>query len=132
VDARIDPVGLDRTGAMTSPSGLDTVGWFNRGASPGKAGDAVIDGHFGTWNEPGVFRDLHRLHPGDAITIVWPDGRSLSFRVAAAETVGSGAHPRGLFGRSGPSRLSLITCSGQWDPAVKSYTDRLIVTAVPV
>jgi sortase (surface protein transpeptidase) len=131
VDALIQPVGLDRSGAMASPTGLETVGWFNRGASPGKSGDAVIDGHYGTWNEPGVFRELRRLQPGDAITIVWPDGRSLAFRVAAAETVASDAHPRGLFGRSGPSRMSLITCSGQWDPAARSYTDRLIVTAVP-
>lgn len=132
VDALIQPVGKDRSGAMAQPSSMETVGWFNGGAQPGKPGSAVIDGHFGVWNQDGVFRQLHRLQPGDSINIVWPDGRAIRFEVTKTETVPATAHPGGLFARAGPARLSLITCSGAWDAALGTYSDRLIVTAVPV
>src|SRR5258708_677174 len=46
VDAAIEPVGRDSLVAMSSPSSLDTVGWFNLRPKPGEAGDAVLDGHF--------------------------------------------------------------------------------------
>ena len=132
VDAQIEPLGLDQDGAMASPSALDMVGWFNRGPAPGQPGDAVIDGHFGLPAEPAVFRDLRLLRPGDAIQVVWPDGRVADFRVALSETVAASTQPSGLFARSGPARLSLITCAGKWEQSVRSYSDRLIVTATAV
>jgi hypothetical protein len=30
---------------------------------------------------------------------------------------------------SGPARLSLITCAGNWEQSQKTYSERLIVTA---
>jgi len=129
VDAVIEPVGVDSAGAMASPAGLDTVGWFNRAASPGDPGDAVIAGHYGA-GEPGVFRKLRFLRPGDQIDVVWPSGRTVSFEVASSQTVSASAHPAGLFSRAGPARLSLITCSGAWLQGPATYSDRLIVTAM--
>jgi sortase (surface protein transpeptidase) len=132
VDALIQSVGRDRKGAMASPSSLETVGWFNRGPSPGQPGDAVIDGHYGDATQAGVFRKLRWLRPGDAIQVVWPDGRTAEFEVASSEVVPANAHPPGVFARTGPARLSLITCEGAWDASRATYSDRLIVTAVPV
>jgi len=132
IDAIIQSVGRDSHGAMASPSSLDVVGWYRQGPSPGSVGDAVIAGHFGLPSQPAVFRNLHLLRPGDAVHVIWPDGRTAEFRVETADVVDAKAHPAGLFARSGPARLSLITCTGDWDQALASYTDRLIVTAVPV
>ncbi len=129
VDAAIEPVGRDSLGAMSSPSSLDTVGWFNLGPKPGEAGDAVLDGHFGLPREPAVFRDLRLLRPGDVIHVGWPDGRSAEFRVASSATVPLDANPTGLFSSGGTARLSLITCAGGWDQSRRTYTQRLIVTA---
>jgi len=56
----------------------------------------------------------------------------VAFRVTSAETVDANAHPAGLFARSGPARLSLITCAGEWENALATYSQRLIVTAVPI
>jgi sortase (surface protein transpeptidase) len=131
VDAQIESVGRTSRGAMASPSSLDTVGWFNRGPSPGEPGDAVIDGHYGVWDQPGIFRKLRWLRPGDAVQVVWPDGRMLEFEVATSQVVPANAHPTGVFALSGPARLSLITCTGAWDALHATYSDRLIVTAVP-
>jgi len=132
VDAQIQPVGMDRSGAMASPGSLETVGWFNRGPLPGQAGDAVIAGHLGLPSEPAVFSNLRLLRPGDSVQVVWPDGRLAKFRVTASELVAANAHPPGVFAKSGAPRLSLITCDGEWEQASHSYTDRLIVTAVPI
>jgi Sortase domain len=128
VDAPIVPVGVDRAGAMAVPPSLDSVGWFNRGPSPGQPGSAVIDGHYGA-SQPAVFRALRLLRPGDEIQVVWPNGRIDSFQVATKETVPLDAHPAGLFTRTGAARLSLITCSGPWIDSSRTYSDRLIVTA---
>ena len=129
VDAAIEPVGRDGNGAMTSPESLDTVGWFDQGPKPGQSGDAVLDGHFGLPSVPAVFRDLHKLRPGDAVQVSWPDGRVAVFRVVAIAAVTSSAQPAGLFATAGPARLSLITCAGTWDQSLRTYTERLIVTA---
>ena len=132
VDAQIHPVGRDTTGAMAAPGSLVDVGWFNHGPAPGESGDAVLDGHYGDWMSSGVFRQLHNLRRGDVISVVWPDGRSIDFKVTRLDTVPASSHPAGLFARTGSSRISLITCAGSWDPQLRSYKDRLIVTAVPV
>ena len=131
VDAVIQPLGRDKRGAMASPSTLDGVGWFDHSASPGGAGNAVMDGHLGLPGQPAVFRSLNLLRAGDEVHVIWTDGRTLDFRVTSSETVDANAHPAGLFARGGAARLSLITCAGEWVKALATYTDRLIVTAVP-
>lgn len=130
VDAPIDAVGLDRDGAMAAPATLDRVGWFDRGPAPGQQGDAVIDGHLGLPSQPAIFRQLARLRPGDQIRVVWPNGRVTDFTVSASQVVAADTRPEGVFSRSGPARLTLITCSGAWDQAKATYTDRLLVTAM--
>ena len=133
VDAPIERVGLDPTHAMASPSSLADVGWFEHGPSPGQPGDAVIDGHYGLPSNPAVFRNLRELAPGDALLVIWPDGRQVRFRVTSSVVIARNAPaPPGLFGAGGASRLSLITCAGAWDQANATYTQRLIVTAVRV
>ena len=133
VDALIEPVGLDRQHAMAAPGGLDDVGWYDRGPSPGQKGDAVIDGHYGLPWAPAVFRKLGTLRPGDVLLVIWPDGRRLQFRVETVASVSAGSPPpSGLFAHTGPARLSLITCGGEWVQSQRTYNERLIVTAVLV
>jgi len=130
VDAPIEPVGLDAQNAMASPRSLDTVGWFSRGSTPGEPGDAVIDGHYGLPLTPGVFRNLDKLRPGDTLQVIWPDGRRLQFRIVTASLLAANsAPPPDVFSRSGPARLSLVTCAGQWEQSQRTYSERLIVTA---
>jgi len=132
VDALIEPVGRDANGAMASPSALDVVGWFSQGPSPGEPGDAVIDGHFGLPTVPAVFRNLRLLQPGDTIQVVWPDGKAIEFRVASSNLVTAGTQPADVFSHGGAPRLSLITCAGRWEQDLRTYSDRLIVTATRV
>ena len=41
------------------------------------------------------------------------------------------ALPDGVFARSGPARLVLVTCGGPFDAATGHYLDVVVVTAVP-
>ena len=131
VDAPIERVGVDPAHAMAPPSSLSTVGWYAIGPSPGQPGDAVIDGHYGLPSYPAVFRNLHALERGDALVVIWPDGRQVTFRVTSSVVIARNAPaPSGLFGTGGAPKLSLITCAGAWDQGQATYTHRLIVTAV--
>jgi len=130
VDAPIEPVGLDAQHAMAAPSRLDNVGWFSQGPAPGEAGDAVIDGHYGLPSTPAVFRHLDQLRPGDTMQVIWPDGRQLQFRIATAAVLPANSPaPADVFSRSGPARISMITCAGTWEQGQRTYSERLIVTA---
>ena len=132
IDAVIGPVGLDREGRMAAPGRLDSVGWYSPGPSPGQPGDAVIAGHLGFASEPAVFRDLNRLRPGDVFQVVSDAGKQLNFKVQASSLVSRAARPPDLFARTGPARVSLITCAGPWDRDQSTYSQRLIVEAVAI
>lgn len=132
VNALIGRVGLDRNHAVQAPGTLTGVGWYAAGPLPDRPGDAVLDGHLGLPGEPAVFGRLAELRAGDAIVILWPDGHESTFTVASTAVVPASAPaPAGLFSRTGPSVLSLITCAGKWEQDTRTYTDRLVVNAIP-
>lgn len=132
VDAQIESLGVDRDGAMDVPPSLWTTGWYNRGPWPGENGDAVIDGHLGVVANGAIFANLRTVKPGDEITILRMDGYISKFKVESMKSYPYTARPDGLFAQSGPPRLSIITCNGQWDFAHNTYFERLIVEASPV
>lgn len=128
VDAPVVAVGTDSNGNMAVTNHSWDTGWYDRGPSPGDAGDAVITGHLDWYDtSQAVFFNLHRLAPGDEITVQRLDGVTHRFRVTSVQTVPYNAHPAGLFATSGPPRLSLITCGGTWDRKLGQYTSRVVV-----
>ena len=131
VDAAVEPVSVNDKFEMATPTRPADVGWYSIGSSPGKPGDAVFDGHLDTQTgAPAVFARLSQLKPGDSISVTLPAGVS-TFIVAKVASVPYHAVPTGLFGTDGPARLTLITCSGAWDPNQGVYLQRLVVEAVP-
>lgn len=126
---RVESVGLDRLGAMDVPRNYWNVGWYNGGPVPGDPGDAVIDGHAGYPTEPLVFARLAKIRSGDKIVVVLAGGSRRNFTVDSVKTWPAFAHPTGLFDPSGPPRLTLITCTGQFNGKSYAYKDRLVVEA---
>src|SRR4051812_23415107 len=45
VDAKIQSVGLGKSGNMAVPSNYTDAAWYRDGPAPGQLGSAVIDGH---------------------------------------------------------------------------------------
>ena len=80
VDAEIEPVGQDETGAMDVPTRVEDVAWYTGAAAPGDVGNAVIAGHLDDiYGKPAVFAQIDQLVPGDPVIVTGVDGTKLLF-----------------------------------------------------
>jgi Sortase domain len=133
VRAPIVPVGVEAGSSHVQvPSDVHVVGWYRFGPSPGAGGSAVLLGHVDSWTQgPGVFFRLRDLEPADVIRVTFANGSESSFRVVARRSYPKSGLPGGLFEREGPSFLALVTCGGSFDQATRSYSDNVVVFAVP-
>jgi hypothetical protein len=133
--ATVRPVGVDkRTGDFAVPPSVDEVGWYKFG--PGldaAAGSVVIAGHVdGATQGKGAFFRLGTLRRGDTIEVTGADGVRRRFTVVAREQWDKTKIPLAkYFDRSGQPRLTLITCGGRFDAEARSYSDNIVITAVP-
>lgn len=131
VDAPVKYVGLTSDGAMDVPKGPNEVAWFNLGPRPGESGSAVIAGHKGWKNNiPAVFGNLHKLRKGDKISVEDEKRVTTTFVVREIRIYGKDEVASDVFGSNdGKAHLNLITCTGVWNKAEKTRSDRLIVFA---
>jgi LPXTG-site transpeptidase (sortase) family protein len=134
VRAAVRPVGVDRAGELEVPEDVAEVGWYRFGPRPGDAGSAVLSGHINSAEQgPGAFVGLSKLKVGDPVTVTTGDGKTRRYRVTATKEWPKSEVPLDtLFDRSGPARLTLVTCGGGFREDVRSYKDNIAVTAVPV
>ncbi|HVY72731.1 MAG TPA: class F sortase [Candidatus Paceibacterota bacterium] len=131
VNAAVERVGKKADGSMATPSSFETTGWYELGAKPGEAGNAVIDGHVNNaLTKAGVFEHLSDVKIGDTIAVSDASGRTLTFVVSETDQYNTESAPAAeIFTASGTSQLVLITCDGQWDAAAHSYDKRFVVYA---
>jgi LPXTG-site transpeptidase (sortase) family protein len=131
VDAPVESVGSDQSGAMKTPSSFGATAWYDLGSKPGESGNAVIDGHVNNaLTKAGVFQHLASVAVGDQIDVTDRQGSQRVFTVRDIEDYPTDAAPASvIFNRDGPPQLVLITCAGDWDPKARSYDKRLVVLA---
>ena len=129
IDAAVRSVGLTPEGAMDAPKTPEDVAWFNLGPRPGEKGSAVISGHYGWKNNiPAVFDNLHKLRKGDKVYVEDKNGATIVFVVRELRTYGQNEDASDVFGSGdGKAHLNLVTCTGTWNKAQKSYSNRLVV-----
>jgi hypothetical protein len=134
VSSTLIPLGLAEDGTLQTPS-VGTpmqAGWYALGPAPGEVGPAVVVGHVDGLRQPGIFFRLHDLVPGDEIDIRRADGSSLRFFVRRIRQAPKDRFPtEEVYGPTTGPELRLITCTGSFDRAAKSYRDNLIVFAGP-
>jgi len=131
IDANVQKVGIAKSGHMAVPNNFTDVAWYKYGALPGDEGDAVFDGHVDNGLAlAGVFKHLGDIAMGDDIFIQTQSGEKLHFVVSDIEQYPYTDVPMGdIVSKTGPPRLSLITCEGAWVQGQKTYDHRLVVTA---
>lgn len=125
----VEPLGVDQWGRMDTPNNIWDVGWYNAGPVPGAPGDAVMDGHAGYPGQPLVFGRLAKIQPGQQIVVLLADGSKQVFTVVSVHSWPVRSVPPNMFESSGPPRLTLITCDGQFNSDAKTYASRLVVEA---
>jgi len=132
VVSRIVPVGVDQgTGELSVPADPAQVGWYQFGAAPGAPGAAVLAGHVDWKGQPGAFIHLDDVQPGERIEVDLGDGTSHAFVVAETHLIPKTELPPDLFARTGPAKLVLITCGGEFDRSVRRYKQNVVVVATP-
>ena len=120
---------MTKEGSMDVPKDPMNAGWYQFGPHPGDTGSATIDGHVDWWHgQTGVFADLHKLRPGDMISVEDETGAFVSFVVRDVRTYDAGADAEDVFNsHDGKAHVNIITCNGAWDSAAKQYAKRLVV-----
>lgn len=133
IDSEVRPVGVAPDGQMALPDDPAVLGWYRHGPAPGEGlGSVVVAGHldssrFGL----GPLVGLREVEVGDPVGVVRADGTRDDYTVVDVRRYDRQALPAELFARTGPERLRLVTCGGEYLPAEGGYQQNLVVTAVP-
>jgi len=129
VDARVEARGLDSNRDLATATDFRNVAWYDLGPRPGDPGNAILNGHVNWWTGDAVFTRLDQLRTGDVIRVMRADHVAVTFKVTGKQVVDAGSRIASLFAPSSRSTLTLITCTGAWNPLTQSDTRRLLVSA---
>lgn len=130
----VDAVGVADDGQMEVPARAERAGWYRFGTTPGAtSGTAVIAAHVDSVASGlGPFARLVDVAVGDVVEVTGDDGSLHRYAVTERIAIPKSAVPwDDLFTRDGPHRLALVTCGGTWRPEARSYSDNVILLAVP-
>ncbi len=132
--AEVIPVDVGGDGSLEVPEDPEILGWWRWGALPGGGrGSVVIDGHVDSADlGPGTFFRLGELRPGDPVVVESAMGNLRRYRVTGRRQFPKAELPaHDLFSTNVEERLVLITCGGRFDRSQRSYSDNIIIFAVP-
>ncbi len=132
IDAEVIEVGLVQgTNTMDVPKDGFKAGWYNQGPMPGEEGSSVITAHYDTpTGAPALFYKLKTIEKGDEFFIVDEKGKKIEYVVQQAKNIPVSTFPKDLIYKDkGFSQISLITCSGIWNPLSRDYSSRYVVIA---
>lgn len=133
VFARVQSVGVNKKGEVSSPINVYDTVWFNLSNKIGeKPGSSVLVGHVGFRSIAGVFAEIDELVSGDSITITMGDDRVFTYIVNEKKSLKLKDFSMSnylSYRGSDNSKLHLITCSGSILRGSTSYDSRLVVTA---
>ncbi|MGY1730869.1 class F sortase [Geodermatophilus sp. SYSU D01045] len=130
LDSGLVDLGLDATGALAAPADPATAGWYTGGPAPGDVGPAVLAGHVDSRSGPAVFWRLRELTSGDEVLVDRADGSTARFTVTRVERHPKDAFPTdAVYRPTADAQLRLVTCGGDFDRAVRSYEDNVVVFA---
>ena len=149
ISCPIEPVGLEVSTDKDGEPILDESGepvytmgtidsekvaaWLQEGPSPGEYGNALINGHI-TWKKvAGVFSVLSDLEIGEQIAVTYADGSVRYFEVTSNDVFPIDDYPEWVMSLdTGDTRMTLITCHGDWNSSAGTRNERAVVVAKPV
>jgi hypothetical protein len=129
----VQPVGVTADGQAEVPQDVSRVGWYRFGSTPGDGdGSVVLMGHRDGVGLKGALFDLPTVAVGSTIVVTDAEGIAHPYRVERNESISKQVVPLAdLFERSGPPRLIVISCGGEYVKAQGGYLDNVVLTAVP-
>ncbi|WP_438856288.1 class F sortase [Agromyces sp. M3QZ16-3] len=134
IDMSIEPVGLGADGTMGLFDDPSLAAWYRWGPGPASdAGSTVIAAHVDSLQYDVLpFARLKDAAPGTAVIVTDAAGTRHAYSVESLQVTEKAAVDwDAAFDRSGPPRLTLVTCGGAFDYDARRYLSNLVVTAVP-
>jgi hypothetical protein len=146
VDAPLSFRVVAEDGRLEDPDGSDDVSYYNfstwpgYGGGPGVGGNAVFAGHVDSGHAPckngsvpppctAVLWDLNKISEGDDIFVV-VSGETYHYQVTSNQAVPEESDWAPIFASTEQESLTIITCSGDFNPQTRNYDKRQVVTAV--
>jgi LPXTG-site transpeptidase (sortase) family protein len=127
LDAPVVSVGFE-SGSRKPAVPDDDIGWFEQNGAPDQPGVVFLSGH-----NDGVFADLHRVQIGDRLTISLVsdiiEGVTYEVYSIATEARDNLDMREVLAAQDYDYELVLMTCAGELDPSINTYTHRLVLRA---
>lgn len=131
IDAEVITLTMGEDRILPIPDNGRVVAWYSYGARLGEAGNAVLAGHV-DWNrERGVFWRLREAQPGQTITLSAGTGPQYDYVVEWVREYPEDS-PEGLttlWPETDETTITLVTCSGRFDAATRTYESRKVVRA---
>ncbi len=138
-NSRVHSVGVAKNGELATPANIFDTGWHKDSALPGEdLGALLMDGHNGGPTKDGVFKNLPSLKRGSTIVIERGDGKKVTYRTESVKVVTLEELNNGGMSELtksidiGVQGLNIISCTGNWVPAMQTYDERVVVRAVQV
>ncbi|WP_370947937.1 sortase domain-bontaining protein [Amycolatopsis sp. cg5] len=129
--AKLVRVEVTKKAVLPIPQGLDEAAWWGAKLGADK-GAALLSGHVNWAGKKGPFDVLWSMSNGQDVTVMDTAGGKWVYRVNSVVTLHKNDLPkqaRALFGQSGPHRLVLVTCGGDYVGGTQGYRDNRVVTA---
>ena len=135
IDMAVEAVGQTAEKVMELPKNPAVAAWYRFGPSPASpAGATVIAAHVDSLvYDIGPFARLASATAGTRVVLTLSDGSERGYSVTGVQSILKPDVPwDSVFDRSGASRLTLVTCGGEFDYEAKRYLSNVIVSADPL
>lgn len=133
ISSRIKRINVDEDNVLELPKNIYDAGWYDGSSKPGDDGATFIYGHVSGPINHGVFYYLDRVKIGDLVTIERGDGKTVNYKVIAAELFAAdkvdAAKVLAPY-QTGKNGLNIMTGAGLWDDKKQDYNQRLVIYAV--
>lgn len=134
IDVRVQPVGLDAQGRMGLFDDPSIAAWYQWGSAPASpTGSTVIAAHVDSLEYNLLpFARLKDAVAAMPVFVTDAAGSRHAYAVERLEITGKAdVNWPAAFDRSGPPRLTLVTCGGEFDYENRRYLSNLVLSATP-
>ena len=132
IQSLVKPVGLADDGSIGTIDAADIAAWYDKSPVPGEEGNSIINGHVRYKGKAGHFSVLKDMVAGDSVVVKLYDGTYRYFEVEKVEIYSIFDYPQEYLRAGGETRLTLITCTGEWNSQYGTSGERVFVICEPV
>lgn len=122
-----------QNGVLPVPAQLTQAAWWGADLQA-ERGASVFAGHVNWGGRIGPFAELWTARIGQEVTVTDFDGKTTVYRISQLFSLDKDELPQrapDLFAQTGPHRIVLVTCGGEWVGGAQGYAENRVVLADP-